>query len=108
LIHGVAFLCGISTPSLSAQGEQRRLAYFNIDRDNASFLEPAWDSLRERNSIAPAQSLPTGALRALARRVRVRTPVGPTVSLLILLADGNNENRIANGVFRPVPLRAGF
>jgi hypothetical protein len=35
LIHGVAFLCGISTPSLSAQGEQRRLAYFNIDRDNA-------------------------------------------------------------------------
>jgi hypothetical protein len=36
LIHGVAFLCGISTPSLSAQGEQRRLAYFNIDRDNAA------------------------------------------------------------------------
>jgi len=36
LIHGVAFLCGISTPSLSAQGEQRRLAYFNIDRDNAN------------------------------------------------------------------------
>jgi hypothetical protein len=35
LIHGVAFLCGISTPSLSAQGEQRRLSYFNIDRDNA-------------------------------------------------------------------------
>jgi hypothetical protein len=33
-IHGVAFLCGISTPSLSAQGEQRRFSYFNIDRDN--------------------------------------------------------------------------
>ena len=28
---------GISTPSLSAQGEQRRFAYFNIDRDD-SFL----------------------------------------------------------------------
>src|SRR6516162_7451965 len=24
LVHGVAFLCGISTPSLSAQGQQRR------------------------------------------------------------------------------------
>jgi hypothetical protein len=32
-IHGVAFLCGISTPSLSAQGEQRRSAFFNIRRD---------------------------------------------------------------------------
>jgi hypothetical protein len=40
LIHGVAFLCGISTPSLSAQGEQRRLAYFNIDRDNALNVQP--------------------------------------------------------------------
>jgi hypothetical protein len=27
---------GISTPSLSAQGEQRRSSYFNIDRDNFS------------------------------------------------------------------------
>jgi hypothetical protein len=34
-IHGVAFLCGISTPSLSAQGEQRRSAFFNIRRDTA-------------------------------------------------------------------------
>src|SRR5207244_3684436 len=33
-VHGVAFLCGISTPSLPAQGEQRRLSFFNIDRDN--------------------------------------------------------------------------
>jgi hypothetical protein len=32
-IHGVAFLCGISTPSLSAQGEQRRSAFFNIRRE---------------------------------------------------------------------------
>jgi hypothetical protein len=32
-IHGVAFLRGISTPSLSAQGEQRRSAFFNIRRD---------------------------------------------------------------------------
>src|SRR5262245_65327307 len=35
LIHGVAFLCGISTPSLSARGEQRRPSYFNIERDNS-------------------------------------------------------------------------
>jgi hypothetical protein len=35
-IHGVAFLCGISTPSLSAQGEQRRSAFFNIRRDIGS------------------------------------------------------------------------
>src|SRR5262249_32913782 len=36
LVHGVAFLCGIITPSLAAQGEQRRLSYFNIERDNSS------------------------------------------------------------------------
>ncbi|MGO9049166.1 MAG: hypothetical protein ACLQFW_20180, partial [Xanthobacteraceae bacterium] len=35
LVHGVAFLCGISTPSLAAQGEQRRSVYFNINRDNS-------------------------------------------------------------------------
>jgi len=32
-MHGVAFLCGIITPSLSAQGEQRRSTFFNIRRD---------------------------------------------------------------------------
>src|SRR4029077_6996496 len=36
LVHGVAFLCGISTPSLPPQGEQRRLSSFNIARDNSS------------------------------------------------------------------------
>jgi hypothetical protein len=54
LIHGVAFLCGISTPSLSAQGEQRRLAYFNIDRDNAPIEPPlgyCWLSCRENAAI---------------------------------------------------------
>jgi hypothetical protein len=35
LVHGVAFLCGITTPSLSAQGGQRRFSYFNIERDNS-------------------------------------------------------------------------
>jgi NADPH-dependent curcumin reductase CurA len=30
-----AFLCGIITPSLAAQGEQRRFSYFNIERDNS-------------------------------------------------------------------------
>src|SRR5208283_5271355 len=34
LLHGVAFLRGISTPSLKAQGEQRRSSLFNIPRDN--------------------------------------------------------------------------
>src|ERR1019366_6792641 len=33
LPHGVAFLCGFDTPSLLAQGGQRRPAYFNISRD---------------------------------------------------------------------------
>jgi hypothetical protein len=33
LVHGVAFLCGISTLSLSAQGQQRRSFNFNIKRD---------------------------------------------------------------------------
>src|SRR6516162_1091105 len=35
LVHGVAFLCGISTPSLSAQGQQRRSFNFNIRRDDS-------------------------------------------------------------------------
>src|SRR5437016_29693 len=35
LVHGVAFLCGITIPSLAAQGEQRRFSYFNIERDNS-------------------------------------------------------------------------
>src|SRR6266700_1901485 len=39
-MHGVAFLCGISTPSLTAQGEQRRFSYFNIDRDNSRLWSP--------------------------------------------------------------------
>ena len=33
--EGLAFLCGITTPSLSAQGGQRRFPYFNIERDNS-------------------------------------------------------------------------
>src|SRR5262249_22192310 len=37
LVHGVAFLCGITTPSLAAQGEQRRFSYFNIERDNSGW-----------------------------------------------------------------------
>src|SRR5258707_15839868 len=40
LLHGVAFLCGITTPSLAAQGEQRRFSYFNIERDNS------WTAMR--------------------------------------------------------------
>ncbi len=31
------FLCGIDTPSLTAQGEQRRSSFFNIDRDIPGF-----------------------------------------------------------------------
>jgi hypothetical protein len=31
---------GISTPSLQAQGEQRRSSYFNNDRDIARELSP--------------------------------------------------------------------
>ena len=36
-LHGVAFLRGVSTPSLPAQGGQRRPSYFNIDRDIPGF-----------------------------------------------------------------------
>ena len=32
-LRGVAFLCGFDTPSLAAQGGQRRLRYFNTRRD---------------------------------------------------------------------------
>src|SRR5271166_1151145 len=33
LVHGVALLCGFDTPSLPAQGGQRRQESFNRDRD---------------------------------------------------------------------------
>ena len=33
-LHGVASFRGIDTPSLAAQGEQRRLSLFNIRRGN--------------------------------------------------------------------------
>src|SRR5262245_64672643 len=47
LVHGVAFLCGITTPSLAAQGEQRRFSYFNIERDNSKpILAMAFSALR--------------------------------------------------------------
>ena len=35
LFMALLSFCEISTPSLAAQGEQRRSAYFNIDRDNS-------------------------------------------------------------------------
>jgi hypothetical protein len=39
---------GISTPSLQAQGEQRRFSYFNIGRDNsASFARAKRVSIRD-------------------------------------------------------------
>ncbi len=41
--HGVAFLRGFDTPSLPAQGEQRRSSYFNIRRGNpanGSWISP--------------------------------------------------------------------
>src|SRR5437016_933877 len=51
-VHGVAFLCGISTPSLPAQGEQRRLSFFNIDRDNPTPNEgPISDGRPPQKSI---------------------------------------------------------
>jgi hypothetical protein len=56
-IHGVAFLCGIITPSLPAQGEQRRLSYFNIDRDNPQYDKKAnYQPVDSRISAARADS----------------------------------------------------
>jgi hypothetical protein len=37
LIMALLSFCGISTPSLQAQGEQRRSSYFNIVRDIAAY-----------------------------------------------------------------------
>jgi hypothetical protein len=34
--------CGISTPSLTAQGEQRRSSFFNIERDYSEIFEYGW------------------------------------------------------------------
>jgi O-antigen/teichoic acid export membrane protein len=36
LFMALLSFCGISTPSLQAQGEQRRSSYFNIVRDIAA------------------------------------------------------------------------
>src|SRR6266699_2046234 len=48
---------GISTPSLPAQGEQRRSSYFNIPRGNSLWLSSA-------NLLRPAQKLQRWGLRA--------------------------------------------
>jgi hypothetical protein len=45
---------GISTPSLQAQGEQRRFSYFNIGRDNSSSIS------RHYNVLCKPGSSPTG------------------------------------------------
>src|SRR5207302_1486730 len=53
-VHGVAFLCGISTPSLPAQGEQRRLSFFNIDRDNPGYAAACmYSKTRQRIELDP-------------------------------------------------------
>ena len=51
----------MSTPSLAAQGEQRRSAYFNINRDNSANLATP---LRAANSEVDM----LGAIRPNARR----------------------------------------
>src|SRR5262245_969463 len=54
LVHGVAFLCGITTPSLAAQGEQRRFSYFNIERDNSPkvFQTPRYEHATREEQIS--------------------------------------------------------
>ena len=51
--HGVAFLCGIDTPSLPAQGEQRRSFYFNISRGIPEPLRALYviERARERGAV---------------------------------------------------------
>src|ERR1700741_2445279 len=45
-LHGVAFLSWNRTPSLAAQGEQRRLSLFNIRRDNSGLVAKLPNSRR--------------------------------------------------------------
>jgi hypothetical protein len=67
--HGVALLCGISTPSLATQGEQRRSAYFNINRDNSLISSAASQTrLKLMNPLMqPLQKL--GIFRCLGNNI---------------------------------------
>jgi hypothetical protein len=60
LPHGVAFLCGFDTPSLSAQGRQRRLESFNFGWDIpfpiTAALSPADQRRRPTDPVATATS----------------------------------------------------
>jgi hypothetical protein len=67
-VHGVAFLCGISTPSLSAQGQQRRPFNFNIKRDD-SVAAPGHHEHR-RPSTRAARSFAAVTPRPLRELVR--------------------------------------
>jgi hypothetical protein len=66
LIHGVALLCGFDTPSLTAQGGQRRQESFNRRRDIPFLLpvpktepvEPPSSSQRSGRSWPSAANLP--------------------------------------------------
>ncbi len=81
LSHGVAFLCGFDTPSLSAQGRQRRQESFNIARDipDRALLQAQarlGDSVSPQGSITvadllrrarPADDQPSAATRLVLR-----------------------------------------
>src|SRR6516164_1495070 len=74
LVHGVAFLCGISTPSLSAQGQQRRSFKFNIRRDD-SLLRSRDGLINDRTIVSlpqrevdPANSSRSASERGLPER----------------------------------------
>src|SRR5208282_5988662 len=60
LVHGVALLCGFDTPSLPAQGGQRRLESFNTRRDipvpDAQLDVSRWP-VSDRRHQAPASRL---------------------------------------------------
>lgn len=69
LRHGVAFLRGIDTRSLRAQGEQRRSVYFNIDRDIPMAIRRMGGAQRYPSSdlaLLPTFAEPISMLRDIA------------------------------------------
>ena len=77
-LHGVAFLSGSHTPSLQAQGRQRRSSYFNIPRD----IPPSgsFGTCRPKATARQSSSHPN-----VDSRRRLRRPAGcpaPTRTIL--------------------------
>src|ERR1035437_3010715 len=85
-LHGVAFLRGFDTPSLPAQGEQRRSSYFNIPRGNSG----GTGTTSATGATSNLQYLFSGSTTSIPRSVESK--LSDTVSVVDFGADPTGVN----------------